>query len=364
MTAAATSAQSIFKVVPSPNANPNNGLFAVSASAPSDIWAVGQSAIHFDGTEWTAFPLPIVHSGSLAAMQGVADISPTEAWAVGNSPSGALIEQWNGSAWTQVSQTFPPNSQSYLYALAKVSGSDLWAVGTLITNGLGSFLFDHWNGTAWTPTTIPTNNAILIGAAADAPNDVWAVGYSGFLGSDSKTLIYHYNGSSWKPMASPSVGAADELYAVSALAPNDVWAVGTSIAVEHDPTLTLIEHYDGTSWSVLPSPNVGPASSNQSNRLFGVSALASNDVWAFGSYFDANGSGFQFTLVQHWDGAAWTIVPSPSPNPSGFISDVLFGGVSTGPRNFWIVGSQDTAAPNKPITGTLALHTTTADENQ
>jgi hypothetical protein len=50
----AAAGQSIFQVVPTPNENFNNGLFAVSASSPSDIWAVGQSTIHFDGTTWTA----------------------------------------------------------------------------------------------------------------------------------------------------------------------------------------------------------------------------------------------------------------------------------------------------------------------
>jgi hypothetical protein len=76
-------AQSIFQVVPTPNENFNNGLFAVSASSPSDIWAVGQSTIHYDGTTWTAFPAPFINGDNTSFLQGVADISPTEAWAVG-----------------------------------------------------------------------------------------------------------------------------------------------------------------------------------------------------------------------------------------------------------------------------------------
>ena len=53
---AQTGTSSMFKVVPTPNENFNNALFAASASSANDIWAVGDSTIHFDGTKWTAFP--------------------------------------------------------------------------------------------------------------------------------------------------------------------------------------------------------------------------------------------------------------------------------------------------------------------
>jgi hypothetical protein len=48
---------STFKVVPTPNGNKfNSGIFAASASSPTNIWAVGNSTMHFNGTKWTAFP--------------------------------------------------------------------------------------------------------------------------------------------------------------------------------------------------------------------------------------------------------------------------------------------------------------------
>ena len=66
--------------------------------------------------------------------------------------------------------------------------------------------------------------------------------------------------------ATPNVGnGANSLGGVMALAPDNVWAVGFSTAStkpppgEYEvPTKTLIEHYDGTGWSVVTSPNVGP----------------------------------------------------------------------------------------------------------
>jgi hypothetical protein len=94
---------SIFKVVATPNENQgNNALVAASASSPKDIWAVGESTIHFDGTKWTAFPAPFI-DGVENFLTGVVDVSPTLAWAVGNvigGNPGQVIEQWDGKEWS------------------------------------------------------------------------------------------------------------------------------------------------------------------------------------------------------------------------------------------------------------------------
>src|ERR1700733_5959084 len=99
-----TQASSIVQVVPTPNQNSNSELLAAGASSPNDIWAVGQSTIHFDGTTWTAFPAPMIKGDNNSFLQGVVAISPTLAWAAGNVTDGArpgqVIEQWNGTRWS------------------------------------------------------------------------------------------------------------------------------------------------------------------------------------------------------------------------------------------------------------------------
>jgi hypothetical protein len=65
-----TATGSILRVVPTPNENSNSELLAASASSPNDIWAVGQSAIHFDGTTWTAFPAPMIKGDNNSFLQG------------------------------------------------------------------------------------------------------------------------------------------------------------------------------------------------------------------------------------------------------------------------------------------------------
>jgi hypothetical protein len=359
---------SIFQVVPTPNDNFDSNLFAAAASSSSDVWAVGQSAIHFNGTNWTAVRAPGIIGDNTSFFNGVVDISPTQAWAVGILNAGGeggtpsqVIEQWNGTQWSVFpGPTFAPGDESDLDAVTAISADDIWAVGFLLnpSDGILSYLFEHFNGTAWAPTTIVNDGSFLTAVSADASNDVWAVGYSGFLDSDASPLVYHYNGSSWKNVPAPQVGASDQLNAVVALAPSNVWAVGTQQAAASDPTLTLIENYDGAKWTVLPSPNVGPANSFQSNRLFGITAVSPVDIWAFGSYFASNGSGNQMTLLLHYDGSTWSIEPSPNPTTKGgFLSDVLFAGVAPSAGNVWIVGSEDEA----PHTSTLGIHTLTGD---
>ena len=68
-------APGFFVVVPSPNENFDNGLIAASASSASDIWAVGQSTIHFKGTTWKAFQAPLILGENTGTLGGVVDIS-------------------------------------------------------------------------------------------------------------------------------------------------------------------------------------------------------------------------------------------------------------------------------------------------
>jgi hypothetical protein len=92
---------------------------------------------------------------------------------------------------------------------------------------------------------------------------------------------------------------------VAAAASNDVWAVGYQNV--GGSINTLIEHWDGTSWSLVSSPN---PHTNVNSGLGSVAAVSANDIWATGS--DAG------PLVENWNGTSWTVVSFPT-------------GVGTGP---------------------------------
>ena len=84
---------------------------------------------------------------------------------------------------------------------------------------------------------------------------------------------------------------------MTAISTNNVWAVGFCDNFSGD----LVEHWDGTSWSVVSSP----AFNGTNDILHGISADASNDVWAVGN----SGGG----LILHFDGTSWsrTVLPDP-----------------------------------------------------
>jgi hypothetical protein len=356
--------QSIFQVVPAPNLHPSpfqNGLQRAAASSATDIWAVGQSTIHFDGSSWTAFPAPMIHGDNTSYLDGVVTVSPTEAWAggvvgIGTANPNQVIERWDGTKWSVFpGPKFNTGDQPAIWDMTAVSPSDIWAVGSLlVSNSLLDALFEHWDGTSWTVQP-GAFHGFFRAASADASNDVWAVGYNG-----NSTFSEHYDGTNWTLVRTLNVGTGpNSLQGVLALAPNNVWAVGFSASGTKPPpgqfqipTKTLIEHYDGTQWHVVPSPNVGPKSQYQSNRLLGITAVSPTDIWAFGSYFAASGSNVQSTLLLHWDGTSWTLAPCPNPSTGSVQTNILWGGVVPGPGNVWIVGAAEAGIQ------ALVLHTT------
>ncbi|HMA37878.1 MAG TPA: S-layer homology domain-containing protein, partial [Chloroflexia bacterium] len=179
---------------------------------------------------------------------------------------------------------------------------------------------EHWNGNAWAVVASPNPSTLdnnLYGVAAVGANDVWAVGsYDG--GMTSPTLTEHWNGSAWTSVASPNPGVANELVAAVAVSTNDVWAVGDYCLSNCTIFQTLMEHWNGSAWTVVPSPNGGTGS----NSLYGVAAVAANDVWAVGDYWN---DFYRQTLTEHYTNScvtptatstpAPTDTPGPSPTP-------------------------------------------------
>jgi hypothetical protein len=280
----------------------DESLLAVGASSASDAWAVGFTktvaaagrnplAVHWNGSRWTIVPTPTLSGSAKSTLNGVVALSPTNAWTVGKGRNGAaLAEHWNGSTWSVVPVPTPAGAtSSQLSGISALSPSDLWAVGSVAavvgTTVQTRTLVEHWNGTTWGIVTSrnASNSNLLTGVAAVAGNNVWAVGYTittDGTNQPDKTLVEHWNGSAWSVVASPSPASNDTLSGVAARSAGDVWAVGTrqdrSGAIPIDRTLT--EHWNGSAWSVVASPNVG----GNDNLLNGVSATT-GDVWTVGS---------------------------------------------------------------------------------
>lgn len=239
----------------------------------------------------------------------------------------------------------PPDiGYSKLNGVTVLSRCNAWAVGWWQSGTTDLTLVEHWNGRAWkkvpTPTPAGSTQAELLGVSAISSHDIWAVG-TYFRGGEY-TLVEHWDGTDWSQVRSPSPGrngteANASLVSVAAVSPTDAWAVGSyADLLHHNSVKTLIERWDGARWSQVPSPNPGtPDQQGQAfNGLSGVTALPGPIGWAVGSY---NSSlAVSRTLILRWTGKVWRQVPSPN----GTLSSVnhLSGVSASAASNAWAVG--------------------------
>jgi hypothetical protein len=215
----------------------------------------------------------IMHSvrGRVARMAVVATVVLAAA-----SPAGFTAPAGAAPAWSIVASPTPASGGlNYLQGVSCVSATDCTAVGaTTMNTGASRTLVERWDGTRWSIVPSPNSSAVS-----------------------------HAN------------GPVSVLYGVSCVSATDCTAVGDR-TVDNLGTQTLVEHWDGTRWSIVASPN--PAS--KAVFLFGVSCVTATSCIAVGTY--ANGFKFSKTLVERWDGARWSIVATPNPNKFSFLSSV------------------------------------------
>jgi len=315
-----------------------NILHGLSARTATDVWAVGVQAtqtsndtlaLHWNGTSWAAVPTPnpwpecedgdILWGGN--SLSAVDAVSASDVWAVGSEcySANAIIEHWNGSAWSLVASPRGPNgfgSTAALYDVDAISATNVWAVGYSGSNGLDS-LVEHYNGSTWSVVqAAPSASGYLTSVSAIGANDVWAVG-----ATDDGNIVEHYDGTGWSVVPSPQPGTGSSLESVDARSPTDAWAVGTKSGFgARTSTFTL--HWDGTAWREVPSPNPRDTGDAR-NELTGVVAISANNAWAVGTYENEQTSFHQDrTLTLHWNGSEWSIVSSPTPGATGQLTAV------------------------------------------
>lgn len=329
-------------------------FYGVAAVSANDIWAVGDGIgtliEHWNGTQWRLVKSPNPGT-AFNNLYSVAAISANNVWAVGSYSDDprdihvkTLIEHWNGTQWSVVTSPSPGTAFNNLTGVVAISANNVWAVGAYDN----LTLIEHWNGTQWSTITSPSpnNDATLNGVAAVSANNIWAVGYyfsssisqSGSGGS--QTLIEQWNGTQWSVISSPNSALPNnELTGVAAASAKNVWAVGYDS--DNTTTQTLIEQWNGAKWSIIPSPNPG----SSSNYLFGVAAVSASDVWAVGG--DESGTSGERTLVEQWNGTKWSVVPSPN---VGTGVNRLNAVTTISASQAWAVGVSVNGAPYQTLT--------------
>jgi hypothetical protein len=306
----------------------------VSSDGEGDAFAVGEEyivdkayvpfSVRWSGTAWEHVDVP--SPGGVSSLLGVSTLSADNAWAVGDYaknatlPTENLVYEWNGTKWTKVSVPNWANgttkAASTLYGAAAASTSVVWAVGSYTTSS-GTFagIVEGSAGGAWSLAAAPTETGTLYGVAASSSKNAWAVGQAYQESGGTYTfspLIEHFNGTSWTVSSAPTVGADDTLQRVTIVSPKNVWAVGGN------STGGLALHWNGKTWSSVTLPADG--------SLAEVYALGADDVWGVGALSTSANSQ---PLIEHWNGTAWSVVPGaitePS-NESGALSGIAYSG--------------------------------------
>ncbi len=280
-----------------------------------------------------------LHNPPTNGLSGLAALAPNDVWTVGGFGIGNIpaTEHWDGNAWSVVPAASTHGS-SGLTASAALSANNIWAVG----DDDNSALIEHWDGQQW--SVVPAAHAGglegLRAVSAVSANDIWAAGSADIVSGTSgvvQTLIEHWDGQVWSVIPSVNINPPGQLIyntleSVSAVSANDVWAVGYYELIDGYRTANLVEHWDGQRWQVatVPQPGVGSGVA----RLYSVSAHAANDAWAVGEYAIHPTSYLQ---ALHWDGISWQLVPVPV--PPDYLLDPLQAVIAIGPRDAWAVGS-------------------------
>jgi hypothetical protein len=360
-----------------PGAKPS-GLIGVSCTRPANCMAVGGTGIdnsprkallaeHWNGNGWDITPVPnppgITPAGG--NLESVSCSGPSDCMAVGlyvnraGQPS-PLSERWNGTNWSVVPIPHLPQAQAtFLNSISCTSGFACTAVaGVVSASGRLVTMAERWNGTHWSiqPTPNPAGRfgAVLLGVDCSGPSACTAVGAAVDSAGDpvGPTLAERWNGATWsiQPTPNPSSPGGGTLNWVACPSQTDCTAVGASVDTSGNALATLAERWNGTRWSIQPTPN--PAGV-QGPRLEGVACTSPSACTAVGGSF-ANAS-----LAERWNGTKWVI--QASPNPEGQIYDLMLWTVACPrPLHCMAVGKCASFAPQ--LTAPLAPQLTLAEQ--
>jgi hypothetical protein len=242
-----------------------------------------------------------------------------------------LIERWNGTNWSIEPVRSPAEAtSSALWSVSCpstsfcVAGGDLHSLFAPLS---GPALIEVWDGTGWSQTTPIGAKSVaeLRGVSCSSTTACTAVGT--FLTNEHRSadLVEQWNGMSWSTHTTASVAGVTTLVGVSCSDPTACSAVGTEFNIPGGQLTTPIaDTWNGMTWSAHHVPNPG---GGDFTTLSGVSCSSATSCTAVGSfsYVDSNGvPDLVATLTEIWDGTGWSVEPTPS---AGDTFDAL-GGVS------------------------------------
>ncbi|HMA38232.1 MAG TPA: S-layer homology domain-containing protein [Chloroflexia bacterium] len=222
---------------------------------------------------------------------------------VGSSNDGtrdqAAIISWNGTILQFEPRPDLGPGRNDLYSVTPDLAGGLFAAGTAFSSTLGfqsSLLLRLDRLAQEAPLVQPT------------------------LGFQSSLLLRRplfSDSSGWNVVPSPNGTGNTQYDAINCASPTNCWAVGTTNVGGIYQTFTTRSTGNGTSWTIIPSPNMG----NGNNVLQGVAVLALDSAFSLG--YSTN-NGVTSELIEYWNGTALSIVPSPVVTGTNALTGISF----------------------------------------
>jgi hypothetical protein len=235
-------------------------------------------------------------------------------------PSQTLIENWTGTTWTVTASPNPQFPQDFLASVSCSSATWCAAAGYYNdASSLAHTLIETSTGKTWSIVTSPnqgTGANFLTGVSCVQPTFCMAVGYSDTPTSIERTLIESWDGRRWTVMPNPTQGTGSNvLNSVTCLSTQLCVAAGFADNGGGLPQ-TLIEEWNGTAWTIAKSPNVGSGS----NILSGVSCVPANLCVAVGHLIPSGG--IEQALIETWNGTTWSVASQPGLSGASVLNGV------------------------------------------
>jgi hypothetical protein len=162
----------------------------------------------------------------------------------------------------------------------------------------------------------PGKSSVLNGVFCTASDNCWAVGGYTPRGSELNQIL-RWNGRKWSLVTGvPSPGGAASghfsvLEGVRCTSARNCWAVGDYYKGGADLNQAL--HWNGAKWSLVPTPTPGGTLSGDENELFDVVCPSTSSCWAGGEYGTEGANEIILNEVLHWNGKTWSMVHVPNP---------------------------------------------------
>ena len=170
--------------------------------------------------------------------------------------SGQAGARAPASDWTEIVHGHPAGQDSYLYD-SWSDGVNVWAAGTRRISVGGTYEWRTWvQKCAGSSCTLQNTRDVeaapaytfIEGVTGTSATDVWIAGYAKAPQSTTGTLVEHFDGATWSIVPTPIPNGG--LWGISAASGSDVWAVGSDSSDFSDSPVAL--HWNGAAWSVDP----------------------------------------------------------------------------------------------------------------